>query len=253
MVYYIQDIVYKTTFKGKGGHIMQECIGRNRVTRTKLRDRILPFYTKGEEIFNMVTHIVGGGVGIATLVLCVIISALNNNTAGVVCSAIFGFTMISLYTMSSVYHGLRNGTAKKVFQIIDHCTIYFLIAGTYTPIMVCSLSKTAPMNAWLTLAVVWGLAALATTLTAIDLKKYKVFSNICYVGMGWAVIFSMKEVYYCLGVGGFWLLLSGGLAYTLGVVFYAFGKKIRYFHSIFHIFVLAGSVLQALCIMLYVL
>ena len=90
-------------------------------------------------------------------------------------------------------------------------------------------------------------------MTAIDLKKYKVFSNICYVGMGWAVIFSMKETYLCLGTVGFWLLLSGGLAYTLGVVFYGLGKKIKYFHSIFHIFVIAGSVLQALCIMISVL
>ena len=226
---------------------------REMVKRTKLCDRILPAYTKGEEIFNMVTHIVGGGIGVVTLALCVIIAAINNNTAGIVTGAIFGAAMIALYTMSSIYHGLHAGTAKKVFQIIDHCTIYFLIAGTYTPIMICSLAKTAPINAGLTLLAVWTLAAIATTLTAIDLKKYKVFSNICYVGMGWAVIFSMVEIYHCLGTAGFWLLLSGGLAYTLGVVFYALGKRIKYFHSIFHIFVIGGSVLQALCIILYVL
>ena len=221
--------------------------------RIKLCDRVLPEYTKGEEIFNMVTHIVGGGIGVITLVLCVIIAALRKNTAGIVTGAIFGATMIALYTMSSIYHGLRVGTAKKVFQIIDHCTIYFLIAGTYTPIMICALAKTSPIHAYLTLFAVWGMAALAVTLTAIDLKKYKVFSNICYVGMGWAVIFSIVETYHCLGTVGFWLLLSGGLAYTFGVVFYALGKKVKYFHSIFHIFVIAGSVLQALCIMLSVL
>lgn len=228
-------------------------IKRERRKRIKLCDRVLPVYTKGEEIFNMVTHIVGGGIGVITLTLCVIIAALHKNVAGVITGSIFGASMISLYTMSSIYHGLHIGTAKKVLQIIDHCTIYFLIAGTYTPIMVCSLSKSAPINAWLTLAAVWILAAIATTLTAIDLKKYKLFSNICYVGMGWAVIFSMPEVYAALGVGGFWLLLSGGLSYTLGVVFYALGKRIKYFHSIFHIFVLGGSVLQGLCIILYVL
>jgi hemolysin III len=224
---------------------------REKKKRIKLKDRVLPSYTKGEEIFNMVTHIVGGGVGILVSIACIIVAALNQNTAGVITSTIFGTTMISLYTMSSIYHGLREGTAKKVFQIIDHCTIYFLIAGTYTPLMACSLAKTAPVNAWLTLGAVWAMAALATTLTAIDLKKYKVFSNICYVGMGWAVIFSMKETYHALGTAGFWLLLSGGLAYTVGVVFYALGKKIKYFHSIFHIFVLAGSVLQSLCIIFY--
>lgn len=233
--------------------MMYEIAGRERRKRIKLCDRVLPVYTKGEEVFNMVTHIVGGGIGVATLALCVIIAAIHKNTAGIVTGAIFGATMIALYTMSSIYHGLRAGTAKKVFQIIDHCTIYFLIAGTYTPIMVCGLAKSAPINAYLTLFVVWALAAIATTLTAIDLKKYKVFSNICYVGMGWSVIFSIVETYRCLGTVGFWLLLSGGLSYTLGVVFYALGKKVKYFHSIFHIFVLGGSILQALCIMLYVL
>ena len=231
----------------------RETTVKERKKRIKLKDRVLPVYTKGEEIFNMVTHIVGGGVGIATLVLCIIIAAIHKNTAGVITSVIFGTTMISLYTMSSIYHGLRAGTAKKVFQIIDHCTIYFLIAGTYTPIMICGLAKNAPVHAYLTLAAVWGMAALATTLTAIDLKKYKIFSNICYVGMGWAVIFSIVETYHCLGTAGFWLLLSGGLSYTVGVAFYAIGKKVKYFHSIFHIFVLGGSILQALCIMLYVL
>ena len=232
---------------------MSEVVAKQKRKRIKLKDRILPVYTKGEEIFNMVTHIVGGGIGVIVLVACVVISALHGSLSGVLTSLIFGISMIALYTMSSVYHGLHSGTAKKVFQVIDHCTIYFLIAGTYTPIMVCGLSRTAPVNAWLTLAAVWILAAIATTLTAIDLKKYKVFSNICYVGMGWAVIFSMKQTYYCLGNAGFWLLLSGGLAYTVGVVFYALGKKIKYFHSIFHIFVILGSVLQALCIMFYVL
>ena len=246
-------MVLNTTFESEMKYMTQTVVKKERKKRIKLCDRVLPVYTKGEEVFNMVTHIVGGGVGVITLVLCIVIANLHQNTAGVVTGMIFGITMICLYTMSSIYHGLYAGTAKKVFQIIDHCTIYFLIAGTYTPIMVCALAKTAPVNAWLTLAAVWILAAIATTLTAIDLKKYKVFSNICYVGMGWAVIFSMPETYSCIGLGGFWLLLSGGLSYTVGVVFYALGKKLKYFHSIFHIFVLGGSVLQALCIMLYVL
>ncbi len=246
-------MVFDTTFESEKKQMTQAIVKKERRKRIKLCDRILPSYTKGEEIFNMVTHIVGGGVGIASLVLCIIIAAIHKNAAGILTGIVFGVSMTGLYTMSSIYHGLRAGTAKKVFQIIDHCTIYFLIAGTYTPLMICGLAKTAPINAYLTLAAVWGMAIIATTLTAIDLKKYKAFSNICYVGMGWAVIFSMPETYRCLGLAGFWLLLSGGLAYTFGVVFYALGKKIKYFHSIFHIFVLAGSVLQALCIMLYVL
>ncbi len=221
--------------------------------RTKLRDRVLPGYTKGEEIFNMVSHIVGGAVGITALVLCVVFAAIRGSVAGVLTSIVFGTSMTVLYTMSSIYHGLRPNTAKKVFQIIDHCTIYFLIAGTYTPMLVCGLTKTAPVAAWVTFGVVWGLAALATTLTAIDLKKYKAFSMICYIGMGWAILFSIKAMYECLGPGGFWLLLSGGLAYTGGIAFYKFGKNVRYFHSIFHLFTLAGSILHTLCVLLYVL
>ncbi|MBE6531862.1 MAG: hemolysin III family protein [Ruminococcaceae bacterium] len=222
-------------------------------SRTKIKDRILPIYTNGEEIFNMVTHIVGGAIGIAVLVICVFISTLKGSALGVVCSAIFGVSMIALYTMSSIYHGLRTNTSKKVFQIIDHCTIYFLIAGTYTPMLACGLAQTAPVAAWVTLAAVWILAAVATTLTAIDLKKYKVFSMICYVCMGWAIIFSIKQMYDFLGAAGFWLLLGGGIFYTGGIVFYNLGKKIKYFHSIFHIFTLFGSILHALCVMFYVL
>ena len=221
--------------------------------RTKLKDRILPTYTRGEEIFNMVTHIVGGGFGVIALVACVLISALAGNTVGIVCSAIFGASMIVLYTASSLYHGLRHDGAKRVFQVLDHCTIYFLIAGTYTPMLLCSLVKVAPRAAMLTLASVWALAILATTLTAIDIKKYKVFSMICYIGIGWAIIFSIKSMYAALLPVGFWLLLSGGIAYTFGAVLFKVGKHVKYFHSIFHLFVLAGSVLHTLCIVFYVL
>lgn len=222
-------------------------------SRIPLRDRCLPCYTKGEEIFNMVTHIVGGAVGIVTLVFCVLIAAWHKSAVGVVCGSIFGFSMISLYTMSSIYHGLRPNLAKRVFQVMDHCTIYFLIAGTYTPILVCGMAKAFPVSAWVTFGVVWGLAALATTLTAIDLYKYKTFSQICYLGMGWAVIFSLPQAIASLGAQGFALVLIGGLFYTFGAIFFALGKKIRYFHSIFHIFVIFGSVSHSLAVMGYVL
>ena len=219
--------------------------------RVVLKDRILPFYTKGEEIFNMVTHIVGGAFGIATLVLCVLISAFNGRTVGLLCGAMFGLSMITLYAMSSIYHGLHRNTAKKVFQIMDHCSIYFLIAGTYTPILVCSVAKRYPIAAWGTFALVWGLAALAITLNAIDLKKYKVFSMICYIGMGWAVVFSMPETYKSLGHNGFMLVLLGGLFYTFGVYFFVVKKK--YFHSVFHIFTVLGSLCHSLAVIFYVM
>jgi hemolysin III len=155
--------------------------------------------------------------------------------------------------MSSVYHGLRNEKAKKVFQVIDHCTIYFLIAGTYTPMVLCGLMKTSPVWAWIIFSIVWGCAALATTLTAIDLKKYKAFSMICYIAMGWAILLSIKNMHMALGNAGFALLLLGGVFYTGGVIFYKLGNNKRYFHSIFHLFTLVGSIAHALCVMFYVL
>ena len=223
------------------------------MTRTRLKDRLLPKYTKGEEIFNMTTHIVGGGVGVITLVLCIIISCLKGSLTALFCSMIFGISMISIYTVSSVYHGLRPGMAKKVFQVLDHCTIYFLIAGTYTPMLLCALMRINPVASWITFGAVWGLTALAVTLNAIDLKRYKVFSMICYIGIGWAIIFSIGDMYRALTPVGFWLLLSGGIVYTLGTVFYKLGSGKKYFHSIFHIFTIVGSILHSLSVMLYAL
>jgi hemolysin III len=221
--------------------------------RTKLIDRKLPSYSNGEERFNMVSHIVGGSLGVAVLVLCVSISAFDNNVIGIVASAIFGTSMILLYTMSSIYHGLKNETAKKVFQVLDHCTIYLLIAGTYTPIALCALREVNPPLAWTLFSIEWGLAALAITLTAIDIKKYQIFSMICYIFMGWGIMAAFNQTMQAITIQGFILLLAGGIFYTIGAVLYALGKRRKYMHNVFHVFVLIGSVLHFLCIILYVL
>jgi len=221
--------------------------------RTKLSERILPNYYRGEEIMNTVTHIVGGALGIAVLVLCVVKSVKGDNTPGIVTSAIYGFCMIALYSVSSIYHGLHRNLGKKVLQVIDHCTIYVLIAGTYTPIMVCAFCPVYPIIGWGVLALEWILAAVAITLTAIDLKKYNVFSMICYIGMGWAILPFLRQVYQLMTPAGFWLLLSGGIAYTVGAILYGIGSKKHWMHSVFHIFVVLGSLLQFLSIYLYVL
>ncbi len=201
----------------------------------------------------MVTHIVGGGIGVIALVLCVVVSAIKGNVLGIVSSAIYGVSLISLYSMSSIYHGLHKGTAKKVMQVLDHCTIYFLIAGTYTPILLCSIIKVSLLWAIIILIIVWGLAALATTLTAIDLKKYSVISMICYIGMGWCIVFAANITIKALHPNGLLLLLAGGVSYTLGAILYGIGSKVKYFHSIFHIFVVLGSLLHLFCILFYVL
>lgn len=222
--------------------------------RTKLDDRILPTYSKGEEIFNMVSHIVGGAIGIATLVLGIIISAIHHNGYGIASSIVLGITVIVLYTMSSIYHGLSPKLkAKKVFQIIDHCSIFLLIAGTYTPFCLCTLRGVEPITGWVMFGIVWGVAALGITLNAIDIKKYKVVSMILYLVMGWCIIVKIKLLIEILGIPGFTLLLSGGIAYTIGAILYGVGKKKKWMHSIFHIFCVISSILQILCILIYVL
>lgn len=219
--------------------------------RTKLSDRELPNYTKGEEIFNFVSHIVGGALSIAAMVLCIIMAAFHGNVYGIVSSCIYGVTMIALYTMSSIYHGLRKGTAKKVFQIIDHCTIYFMIGGSYMPVALCSIREQNTAVGWILFGIEWALVALATTLTAIDLKKYSKFSMVCYICMGWAVIFSIKLLYAAIGIEGILWFVAGGLLYTIGAVIYSFKRK--YAHCVFHVFVVMGSIAHFFAIFLYVL
>lgn len=215
--------------------------------------REIPEYTKGEEIFNMVSHIVGGAVGITAAVLCIIVSAFHNNAYAVVSSAIFGASMIFLYIMSSIYHGLNKRlNAKWVFRIMDHCTIFVLIAGTYTPIALCTIREANTVLAWVIFGIVWGMAALGIVLNAVNMQKFKIFSMICYLAMGWCVIGTWKTTTASLGSSGTIFLLAGGIAYTIGAVFYAFGKKHKYIHSVFHIFCVAGSILHTICILLYV-
>ncbi len=221
--------------------------------RTKLADRHLPNYSIGEERFHMISHIVGAALGIVALVCCVVVSALHSNTYGVVSSVIYGCSMILLYTTSSVYHGLPKNLAKKVFQALDHCAIYLLIAGTYSPVTLSAFRRVDVTAAWIIFGIVWALAALAITLTAIDVKQYRVFSMICYIGMGWGCIAVYPLAIAALGVHGFILLLTGGICYTVGAILYAVGKRKKYFHGVFHVCCFLGSLIHFLCIVLYAL
>ncbi len=201
----------------------------------------------------MVSHIVGGGFGVIALLACLAVAILHRDVWGIVSASIYGGSMITLYTMSSVYHGLHAPMAKKVMQVLDHCTIYFLIGGTYTPILLCCIRPENPVCAWVLFGIVWGLAAMATVFTAIDLKKYNVLSMICYIGMGWCIVLAAKVAIETIPTAGLLWLLAGGIAYTVGAVLYGLGKKHRYMHSIFHLFVVAGSILQFVCIVGYIL
>lgn len=224
------------------------------MNRIKLKDRVLPKYSRGEEIANMVSHIVGGAIGIVALVLCVVFAAINDNTYGVVSGSIFGACMILLYTISSIYHGLRPDlTAKKVFQVLDHCAIYLLIAGTYTPIVLCAVREYNALLGWSMFGVIWGLAVIGIVFNSIDLKKFKKFSMISYVAMGWCTIILADKMIELLTKNGTILLIAGGVFYTIGAILYGIGSKRKYFHSVFHIFVIFGSLCHFLCILFYVM
>lgn len=222
--------------------------------RTKLIDRVLPTYTKGEEIFNMTSHIVGGVLGIVATILCTIFAAIHGNTYGIVSGAIYGASLIILYTMSSIYHGLSPKLfSKRVFQILDHCTIFLLIAGCYTPVALCNIREVDSASGWTIFGVIWALAIIGIVLNSIDLKKFKVFSMICYLLMGWCIIFRVDLLIKSVDMSGIILLVAGGIDYTIGAILYGIGKKHKYFHSIFHLFILLGSFLQFFCILLYIM
>lgn len=213
----------------------------------------LPDYTKGEEIANMVTHIIGGAFAIAAIPLLVIMGAIHQNPWAVVSGAIYGGTLLIMFTVSSIYHGLKPGKAKRVMRVIDHCDIYFLIAGTYTPILLVAIRPINPAVAWSIFGVEWALTAIAVTLNAIDLKRFEKISMVCYIGMGWCVIAMLRLAIQAMTLNGFLLLLFGGIAYTIGAVLYGIGKRVRYMHSVFHVFVLIGSILQFFAILFYVM
>ena len=221
--------------------------------RTKLCDRMLPVYSRGEELMNMITHIVGGALGVVVLLSCVIQAALKDNFFGILSCTIYGTTFITMFTISSVYHGLAPGIGKKVMQVIDHCTIYFLIAGTYSAVVLSAIRPLYPALGWGLFIFEWTLALLAATLTAIDLKKYEVFSMICYIGMGWAIIPFWRQTWQAMTKPGFLLLLIGGIAYTVGSVLYGLGTKRKWMHSVFHIFVVVGALLQYFAVLFYAL
>ena len=206
------------------------------MTRTPLKERSLPGYTRKEEIANMTPHIVGAGVGVIVFALSSWIAFVHQNVWSLVSGAVYGLSLIRLYTVSSVYHGLIPSLGKKVMQVIDHCTIYTLIAGTYTPVLLCALRPSYPRLAWTLLAAEWGTAAVANLV------------------MGWVCVAAYRPVVECLSREGFAWLLAGGVAYTIGAVLYGLGsKKNPIFHTVFHVFVDIGSILHAVCVLCYVL
>jgi len=211
--------------------------------------KILPSYTLGEELTNSISHGIGACLSVAALVLCVVRAATRGTAAGVVSAAIYGATLVILYCMSTLYHAITNKTARTVFRVFDHTSIYLLIAGTYTPLTLVTLKGAM---GWTLFGIVWGIAVLGIVLNAINIEKFKVFSMISYIVMGWVCIISIKNIVANMEKGGLIFLVLGGLLYTGGLIFYAL-KKYRYMHSVWHFFVLAGSIMHFFCIYSYVL
>lgn len=217
---------------------MEDNIGTKAEWRAKRREELsLPRYSLSEEIMNAITHGVGVGLAIAGMIVLLVMGHHDPLTA--VSVSIFGASMIMLYLVSTLYHALGVNKGKKVFQILDHCTIFFLIAGTYTPI---SLLCFGGSIGWTLFGIVWGVAILGIVLNAVNLHRYRKFSMACYIGLGWIVVFFFKPLVEHLDYTSIVLLVIGGVIYTVGAIIYGMGKRFKYMHSIWHFFVLGGTI-----------
>ena len=206
----------------------------------------IPKYSLGEEIFNAVSHGVGGLLSIAAIVLLIIKSS---TPIGVITSIVFGFIMLVLYTISCIYHSLSpRVVGKKVLRVIDHCNVLLMVAGTYTPI---SLSLIGGALGWITFGIVWGITVLSVVFTAINVDKFSVLMVLCNLLLGWCGIMLLGPIMEACPMKGVWFLITGGIIYTIGAILYACGKKIPYMHSVFHLFVLGGSIFHFFFIFLY--
>lgn len=222
-------------------------MNKNLIREQKRKEMNLPSYTLLEEIANAVTHGIGALLAIAAIVLLPIFSPKEPKY---LLSVIFyGITLFILYIISTMYHALGLCGAKKVFRVLDHCSIFLLIAGTYTPISILAIKGVA---GWVIFGVVWGAAVLGIILNSIDLRKYAKASLVCYIAMGWCVVFAFKPLLESVTRGQLSLLIWGGIAYTVGAVIYAVGKKVKYMHSLWHLFVLLGSILHFFMIFNYI-
>lgn len=207
-------------------------------------------YSLSEELISSISHGVGALLSIAALVLCIVFSSLHHNVLGIISSVIYGVSLIILYVMSCLYHALKPNKAKDVFRIFDHCSIFLLIAGSYTPYLLLVIGGTKGI---IMLIVEWTAAIIGIIGNCINLEKFRKISFPLYLIMGWNIIFSFKTLINNLETKGVMLLLIGGIIYTLGAVIYLFGKKVKYMHSVWHFFVLGGSIFQFFSILLYVL
>ncbi len=206
-------------------------------------------YAFWEELFNSITHGIGVLISIAGLVLLIVFSSIYGNSIHIVSCTIFGSALVLLYTASTLYHSFQTPKLKYVFRILDHSCIYILIAGTYTPFTLVTIRG---VLGWSIFALVWSLTIIGVVLKAFFVHRFNIISTIAYILMGWIVIFAIKPLFQTLPGGGLILLICGGLAYTLGTIFYSW-NRLPFNHAIWHLFVLTGSVCHFFAVMLYVI
>ena len=200
-----------------------------------------------EELFNSISHIVGGALALVGTVVLIVFAALRADPWRIVSFSIYGLTLIFLYAMSGLYHGL-GGRARAVFQRLDHVAIYLLIAGTYTPFVLGPLR--GPWG-WSLFGILWGLAITGIVQEFIPQKSRRL-SVILYVVMGWLIVIALQPLMRHLAPGGFWWLAAGGVFYTVGIIFFIFDDRWRFGHEIWHLFVLAGSIAQYCAVLFYI-
>ncbi len=206
-------------------------------------ERPFPDYTPLEEKLNSWSHLFGVLCAVVMLALSIRVS-IGKPSIYMVCSVVYVSSVLLTMLGSGIYHGLPKGKAKQVMRVVDHCDIFVTIAGTYTPITLLGICSVNPVMGKVIFAIEWGLALIGVVLNAIDLKRYSVFSMACYLGMGWCVIISLWPAIQAMTLAGFLWIIGGGVAFTIGAVLYLIGKKKRYRHFLFHVFVLLGLILQ---------
>lgn len=206
-------------------------------------------YSLGEEIANSVIHGLGIGLGVAALVILVAFAALSGDGYKMASAIVFGIALVLEYTASTLYHSFPQPRVKHIFKILDHAGIYVLIAGTYTPFCLVTLRDS---GGWWLFGIVWGLAVIGISTEAFWAYRPRWLSAAVYLGMGWLVVVAIGPLTENLDPAGVWLLVAGGLAYTIGTIFYVL-KKIPYMHAVWHLWVLAGSICHFLAVLLYVI
>ena len=213
----------------------------------------IPNYSLSEELISSISHGFGAALSIAMLVLCVVFASIHHDPYAVVSSAIYGGTSVILYTMSTLYHSFKVNNAKRLFRIIDHCSVFLLIAGTYTPYALVTLREANVALGWTVFGVIWLAAIIGIVLTVLDMNKYRKLGLILYLVMGWMIIFTYNTLASNLAKTGLVYLVLGGVIYTLGALLYVVGKKVKYMHSVFHFFVIAASIMFFFSIFFYVI